>query len=185
MLGEAFSQSNTDPKLVKKWYALYTHAKWEKKVASIFTRKNIENYCPLNKVLRQWSDRKKIVYEPLFTCYVFARITDKERISVLQTDGVLNYVSWQGKPAVIRDSEIEVIKNFLLEHSNVKLERLDIDVNDTVRVKCGLFMEQEGTVMEVLGKTVRISLPSLGYYMTAEIPKSHLEVVNNNARGAC
>ena len=101
------------------------------------------------------------------------------------TGGVLNYVSWQGKPAVIRDSEIEVIKNFLLEHSNVKLERLDIDVNDTVRVKCGLFMEQEGTVMEVLGKTVRISLPSLGYYMTAEIPKSHLEVVNNNARGAC
>ena len=46
-------------------------------------------------------------------------------------------------------------------------------------------MEQEGTVMEVLGKTVRILLPSLGYYMTAEIPKSHLEVVNNNARGAC
>ena len=43
MLGEAFSQSNTDPKLVKKWYALYTHAKWEKKVASIFTRKNIEH----------------------------------------------------------------------------------------------------------------------------------------------
>ncbi len=45
-----------------------------KKVASIFTSKNIENYCPLNKVLRQWSDRKKIVYEPLFTCYVFARV---------------------------------------------------------------------------------------------------------------
>jgi transcriptional antiterminator NusG len=177
MMGEAFSQSNGDPKLVKKWYALYTHAKWEKKVASIFTRKNIENYCPLNKVLRQWSDRKKIVYEPLFTCYVFARVTEKERISVLQTDGVLNYVSWQGKPAVIRDSEIETIKNFLLEHSNVKLERLDIDVNDTVRIKCGLFME--------LGKTVRVSLPSLGYYMTAEIPKSHLEVVNNTDRGAC
>jgi transcription antitermination factor NusG len=186
MIGEAFPQSNGDPKLVKKWYALYTHAKWEKKVASIFTRKNIENYCPLNKVLRQWSDRKKIVYEPLFTCYVFARVNDKERISVLQTDGVLNYVSWQGKPAVIRDAEIEAIKSFLLEHSNVKLERLEIDVNDTVRIKYGLFMEQEGTVMEVLGKTVRVSLPSLGYYMTADFPKSHVEVVNNSparARG--
>ncbi len=60
---------------------------------------------------------------------------DKERISVLQTDGVLNYVSWQGKPAVIRDAEIDAIKNFLLEHSNVKLEKLDIDVSDTVSYK--------------------------------------------------
>src|SRR5687767_8437920 len=177
MMGEAVSQSNGDPKLVKKWYALYTHAKWEKKVASVFTRKNIENYCPLNKVLRQWSDRKKIVYEPLFTCYVFARVCEKERISVLQTDGVLNYVSWQGKPAVIRDAEIEAIKSFLLEHSNVTLERLDVDVNDRVRIKYGLFMEQEGIVTEVLGKTVRVSLPSLGYIMMAEIPKSHIEIV--------
>lgn len=162
----------------KKWYAVYTHAKWEKKVASLFTRKSIENYCPLNRVLRQWSDRKKIVYEPLFTCYVFVRIDNKESISVLQTDGVLNYVNWQGKPAVIRDSEIEVIKNFMLEHENVRLEKIEVDIKDTVRIKCGLFMEQEGIVMEVLGKTVRVSLPSLGYSLLAEIPKSHVEVVN-------
>lgn len=184
MIGEALPQSKADPKLVKKWYALYTHAKWEKKVASIFTKKNIENYCPLNKVLRQWSDRKKIVYEPLFTCYVFARVNEKERISVLQTDGVLNYVSWQGKPAVIRDSEIEAIKNFLLEHSNVTLEKLHIDVNDKVRITHGAFMEHEGIVMEVLGKSVRVSLPTLGYILTAEISKSHVEIVDSSAREA-
>ncbi|WP_242696178.1 UpxY family transcription antiterminator [Longitalea luteola] len=183
MMGEALLSKKEDLKAVKKWYAVYTHAKWEKKVASLFTRKNIENYCPLNRVLRQWSDRKKIVYEPLFTCYVFARVTEKERISVLQTDGVLNYVTWQGKPAVIRDSEIEVIKNFLLEHSNVRLEKIDVDVNDRVRIKCGLFMEQEGLVMEVLGKTVRVSLPTLGYAMLAEIPKSHVEVVDSRGKG--
>jgi transcription termination/antitermination protein NusG len=184
MMGEAFPQSNTDPKLAKKWYALYTHAKWEKKVASVFTKKNIENYCPLNRVLRQWSDRKKIVDEPLFTCYVFARVCEKERVSVLQTDGVLNYVSWQGKPAVIRDTEIEAIKNFLLEHSNVKLDRLDIDINAKVRITHGAFMEQEGIVMEVLGKTVRVALPSLGYILSAEISKSHIEVVDGSVQGA-
>ncbi|HEX6432075.1 MAG TPA: transcription termination/antitermination NusG family protein, partial [Niastella sp.] len=64
----------------KRWYAVYTHAKWEKKVADLLTRKNIENYCPLNKVVRQWTDRKKIIYEPLFTSYVFPRITNKEYI---------------------------------------------------------------------------------------------------------
>jgi len=169
--------------LMKKWYAIYTHAKWEKKVATLLTRKDIENYCPLNKVARQWSDRKKIVFEPLFTSYVFVRITDKEYLSVLQTDGVLNYVSWQGKPAVIRDAEIDLVRNFLLEHNSVRLEKLEVDVDDTVRIKCGLFMEQEGKVMEVLGKSLRVFLPSLGYAMLAEIPKSHVEVVSTRSRG--
>jgi len=164
---------------VKKWYAVYTHAKWEKKVAELLTRKAIENYCPLNRVVRQWSDRKKIVYEPLFTCYVFVRLSDKERISVLQTEGVLNYVSWMGKPAVIRDPEIELIKSFLLDHSNVRLEKIDVGINDTIRVKCGIFIEQEGKVIEVLDKTIRVLLPSLGYVMLAEISKSHIEVVKN------
>lgn len=54
---------------------------------------------------------------------------------------------------------------------------MDVDVNDTVRIKYGLFMEQEGKVVEVLGKTLRVSLPSLGYVMLAEIPTSHVEVV--------
>lgn len=164
---------------VKRWYAVYTHAKWEKKVADLLTRKNIENYCPLNKVVRQWSDRKKIIYEPLFTSYVFPRISAKEYSIVLQTEGVLNYVSWKGKAAVIPDAEIDLIKNFLMEHQSIRLEKMDIDVNDTVRIKYGLFMEQEGKVVEVLGKTLRVSLPSLGYVMLAEIPKSNVEVVNS------
>jgi transcription termination/antitermination protein NusG len=162
---------------IKRWYAVYTHAKWEKKVADLLTRKNIENYCPLNKVVRQWSDRKKILYEPLFTSYVFPRVSAKEYASVLQTEGVLNYVSWKGKAAVIPDAEIDLIKNFLLEHQSIRLEKMDVDVNDTVRIKYGLFMEQEGKVVEVLGKTLRVSLPSLGYVMLAEIPTSHVEVV--------
>lgn len=164
---------------VKRWYAVYTHAKWEKKVADLLTRKNIENYCPLNKVVRQWSDRKKIIYEPLFTSYVFPRVSDKEFINVLQTDGVLNYVSWKGKAAVIPDAEIELIKNFLVEYPTVRLEKAAVEVNDTVRIKYGLFIEQEGRVVEVLGKTVRVLLPSLGYVMLAEIPKSNVEVVNS------
>jgi transcription termination/antitermination protein NusG len=165
---------------VKRWYAVYTHAKWEKKVASLLTRKKIENYCPLNRVLKQWSDRKKIVYEPLFTCYVFVRISNSESVHVLQTDGVINYVNWQSRPAVIRDVEIEVIRKFLLDHCNVRLEKIKVEVNDTIQIKCGLFMEQKGKVIEVLDKTLRVALPSLGYMMLAEIPKSYVEVVNNS-----
>jgi transcriptional antiterminator NusG len=170
---------------VKKWYAVYTHARWEKKVANLLALKKIENYCPLNRVVKQWSDRKKIVYAPLFTSYVFVRISNNERVSVLQTDGVLNYVNWQGQPAVIRDPEIELIKKFLLDHSNVRLEKIKVHVNDTVQIKCGLFMDQEGKVVEVKDKTLKVSLPSLGYMMLAEIPKSYVEVVNNRSMRSC
>jgi transcription antitermination factor NusG len=71
----------------KKWYAVYTRARWEKKVSEYLTRKDIENYCPLNKVLRQWSDRKKIVHEPLFTSYVFVNVSEEQHAFLKQTSG--------------------------------------------------------------------------------------------------
>src|SRR5665213_2110975 len=103
----------------KKWYAVYTKPRCEKKVADLLVKKNIENYCPLNRVQKQWSDRKKIILEPLFTSYVFVNINSSERLSVQQTYGVLNFVFWLNKPAVIRNEEIDIIKRFLNEHTNV------------------------------------------------------------------
>lgn len=164
---------NTD----KKWYAVYTRSRWEKKVTALLTNKKIENYCPLNKVTRQWSDRTKVLHEPLFTSYVFVRACHKEHLGVVQTEGIINYVNWQGKPAVIPDAEIELIKKFLQEYSNVKLDKIAVGINDTVKIKYGLFIEQEGQVMEVHNKTVKVMLPSLGYIMLAEVLKSHIEVI--------
>ena len=63
-----------------QWYAVYTRPRWEKKVASLLTKKKIENFCPLNKVVRQWADRKKTVYEPLFTSYVFVNTSETEML---------------------------------------------------------------------------------------------------------
>jgi transcription antitermination factor NusG len=167
--------------VVKKWYAVYTRPKWEKKVAALLTMKEIENYCPLNRVIRQWSDRKKISDEPLFTSYVFVRSCQREYISVLETDGVINYVNWLGRPAVIPDSEIELIKEFLLEYRHVKLEKITVNVNDTVEIKHGVFIEQKGRVVEVYNKTVKVLLPSLGYIMLAEVPKCHVEVIKKGS----
>jgi len=55
----------------KKWYAVYTRPRWEKKVSELVTKKKLTTYCPLNRVVKQWSDRKKVIFEPLFTSYVF------------------------------------------------------------------------------------------------------------------
>lgn len=157
------------------WYAVYTKPRWEKKVAAILTSRNIENYCPLNKVQRQWSDRKKTIEEPLFKSYVFVNVEEKEHSEVKRVDGILNFVSWLNKPALIRDEEIETIKLFLSDHRNVHLEKADVNLNDRVRILSGPLMTREGNVLEIKHKTVKVLLPSLGFTLVAEISKTNLE----------
>lgn len=157
----------------EKWYAVYTKPRWEKKVAEALTKTNITNYCPINKVVRQWSDRKRIVHEPLFTSYVFVHTTDKKFTEVKQIYGVINLVYWLGKPAVIKDEDIDVIKAFLNEHRTVQLEKRVFEINETIRVATGTFMNKEGTVVAVKNNTIKVALPSLGYVMYAEIVKSN------------
>jgi transcription antitermination factor NusG len=164
----------------KKWFAVYTRPRWEKKVAEILTHKKIECYCPINKVLRQWSDRKKIVHEPLFTSYVFVRVPEMELGTLKQINGVINLVYWLGKPAVIRDVEIDIIKRFLNEHVNIQLEKTPINVNDKVRILGGPLMEMEGHVLSIKSKTVKVALPSLGYMMYAEVETSNVEVTQTS-----
>jgi transcription antitermination factor NusG len=152
-----------------KWYALYTKSRWEKKVADQLTKFNIENYCPLNRVLKQWSDRKKLVEEPLFTSYVFVKITQQQMTEVRMTLGVVNFVYWLGKPAVITTTEIQTIQEFLVHYLNVQLEPIPLHARDIVRILSGPFTEMEGNVISVKKKSVRVLLPSLRFFMTAEI----------------
>ncbi len=176
--GRQFQRNTTVMMMQKKWYAVYTRPRWEKKVTELLARRKVEVFCPLNKTLRQWADRKKIVMEPLFTSYVFVCVTEAEHLLIKQTDGIINFVYWLGSPAVIKDEEIETIKNFLSEHSDVKLEKVAVNVADRVRITDGLLVHREGDVLEVKSKTVKVLLPSLGYAMTAEISKSRIEVLN-------
>jgi transcription termination/antitermination protein NusG len=157
-----------------QWYALYTKPCWEKKVAGLLTMHGIEHYCPLQRIQRKWSDRKKIIMEPLFKSYVFVRVPEKERPVVKQVSGVLSFVNYLGKPAIIRDEEIDTIKHFLNEYRNIRLERIEFNVNDRVRIVSGPLMTLEGDVLEVKHKTVKVLLPSLGFCMTAEIDKANL-----------
>jgi transcription antitermination factor NusG len=161
----------------KRWYAVYTRPRWEKKVSELIGKKNVETYCPLNRVVRQWSDRKKLIFEPLFTSYVFVQCTEKEHVLIRQTPGVINLVYWLKKPAIIRDVEIEMIQRFLNEHQNVKLEKAAVNVNDIVRIVSGALMDEEGQVFEVRNKTVKVVLPSLGYAMTAELELASVRVI--------
>ena len=159
------------------WYAVYTRSRWEKKVASLLEEKGIEHYCPLNKVMKQWSDRKKVVLEPLFKGYIFVQVSEDKRWELVSIKGIVNYVFWLGKPARIRDSEIETIRKFLNEFDNVEVVEGVMPVNATVRVKHGLMMNYQGLLLEVSGNKAKVRIDSMGIQLSAFFDKRNLELV--------
>ena len=159
------------------WYAVYTRPRWEKKVASLLQDKGINNYCPLNKVMRQWSDRKKVIQEPLFKGYVFVQVSDADKWELLTVNGIVNYVHWLGKPAVIRNAEIEIIRKFLHEFNDVEVTENRMDLHKTVRVKQGVFMNYRGIVLELQGNKAKVLIESMGIQLSAFFDKKNLELV--------
>jgi len=158
-----------------RWYAVYTRSRWEKKVNELLRDQGYECYCPLNKVTRRWSDRLKVVEEPLFKSYVFVKIREDERTSVRMVTGVINFVYWQGKPAVIRDKEINIIRKFLDEHDNVSVGQFDpLAPQQRVRIISGPLMDQEGEVLSIRKRTVQVAIDSLGYILIALIDRKKL-----------
>jgi len=156
------------------WFAVYTRPRWEKKVVKLLEEKGIENYCPLNKVVKQWSDRKKVVLEPIFKSYVFVRISEDDKWSLKKINGILNFVYWLGKPAHIRDEEINSIKKFLNEFSEVAVEQ-ELQVNSKVRIKQGVLMNYQGILLEISGNRAKIKIESMGLQLSAHFDKKNIE----------
>ncbi len=159
----------------EQWYALYTKPRWEKKVAKLLEEEGFENYCPINKVTKQWSDRKKVVLEPVFKGYVFVKVSHEKKWDVRKINGILNYVHWLGKPAPIREEEIMTIRKFLNEFSDVEVTDLSLKINSTVRIKTGLLMNYHGILIELIGNKAKVKIESMGIQLSAQFDKKNLE----------
>jgi len=153
----------------KNWYAVYTRPHCEKRVASFLTKRKIENFCPLNYRKIKSFRRSKILQEPLFRSYVFVYITFAEVALLKQIDGVINILYWRSEPAVIKQDEIDAIKEFTNDHRYIELSREQVSIHDVARVVDNASYSREGDVFIVKNKMVKISLPSLGYTMMAKM----------------
>ncbi len=161
----------------KNWYAIYTKPRWEKKVNEKLLEKGIESWCPVQKKESQWSDRKKIIDDPLFKSYVFVHIgSDEEKLKVLTTNGVVHFVHYLKKPGIIRDEEIELIRSYLLEKNvNITVENLrTFSEHNKVIIRKGVFMDAEGTVIKGGKKKVYVRIESLEQVLVVEFPAEHL-----------
>lgn len=164
----------------KNWYAVYTKAQCEKKVASLLTKKKIQNYCPISRrIINIQNNRKKIVHEPLFPFFVFVYITPAEMSFVRQTGDVINFVYWLGKPAVIKSAEIENIDAVVNSYYNVKLEKTVVNPNGTVCIQEEQGKDLNLSVISAEAIKVKVTLPSLGYVIVADSQKtSSIETFN-------
>lgn len=165
----------------KNWFVIYTRAKWEKKVDSLLQEQGITSFCPLRVVKNQWADRKKIVELPLFSSYVFVNISLKEELKVRQTYGVINFIYYLGKPAIIRDNEMDKLKEILV--SNPEAEVMSIkqfSVGDRVIIKQGFLSNHQGSIIKVSGKTVLMVFDNLESAVVTRVAAANLSVISSN-----
>ena len=143
------------------WYALYTVSRQEKKVADRLKKLDIEAYCPLVIQVKQWSDRKKKVEVPLMPSYVFVKLESHNRELVFQVSGIVRYLYWLGQPAVIKDSEIEIMQNWL-QDKVVSFEVSGIEKGTLYEIPSGPFIGQKGIVEKVDKSQITLILEQLG-----------------------
>ena len=158
----------------KNWYAVYTKPQCEKKIAALFSKWKIENFCPLNFVKSNVSWKSKMVCEPLFKSYVFVYISEDQIYRIQRVDGVVNFLYWLGKPAVIKNEEIEAIKEFVNDYRDIKIQKTKVNMGDAVQIIDEPSYKLEGKFISIKNKTVKAILPSLGYILMAEAEKDSI-----------
>jgi len=154
------------------WYVLYTKSRNEKKVAERLTVAGYKVYCPLHKVRRQWSERVKIVEEPLFRGYVFIQIQDAKRDEIFAYPGTVRYLFCLRRPAVVRHSEIAIIQKWLKEHERIDVSQ--IMPGDYLRITSGQFAGEEAILLDRKNSRVIVQLKELGIQLSLSLSNNDL-----------
>lgn len=131
----------------KHWLAAYTRSRHENRVADQLRTKGLEFLLPTYERWTHWSDRIKQSLTPLFPGYVFVHVTDRERVPVLQTSGVVHLVSSSGRTATLDDRDVERLRLCGLQSHDVEPHPY-LKIGHRVRVKHGPFSGWEGTLVE-------------------------------------
>lgn len=168
-------------KPVYEWYAIYTRVHQEKKIYSILMEQNIECYLPLIKTLKQWSDRKKWIEEPLFRCYLFVKVSYVEYFNVLTIPGVVNYVCFGGIAQKIPVIQIENIKTLMSQkQEDVVLTREDITKGIKAEVVFGPLKGLKGEIVQICGQShILIRLQAMNCCIHIKISKDEIKVLSS------
>lgn len=153
------------------WYVLYTKPRNEKKVATLLQEKGVDVYCPVKEEIRQWSDRKKKISEPVFRSYIFVSLEDYngQNVSVLETPGSVRFLWWNKKPGIVRDEEIQAIRDFLNNYKGAEIT-VELTSGQAVTVGEGPLKDTAGTVLHTKGNKVYLAIKTLSVCIVATVP---------------
>lgn len=163
------------------WFALYTRPRHEKKVFDSLTGKDLEAFLPVVQEIRQWKDRRKTVETPLFSSYVFVNIELKNRMSALQTHGVVRLIGFGGQPAVIPDWQIDQLQKIISTRQSLQPEEY-LKIGDYVEVTDGALTGIRGYLRESRGEA-RVAVLLDGIYQAASfvVPVNHIRKVERES----
>ena len=149
----------------KKWFVVYTKPQQELKVASQLSALGITNYCPTITLIKQYSDRKKKVTKPLLSSYVMVELEENQRQKVFACNGIVRYLFFLGKPAVVPASDITLMQDHLNGVYN-DIKATTLSVGDSHTITEGPFSGVSGRVVETNNTKVKLELASLGMRIT-------------------
>lgn len=162
----------------KKWYALYTKSRCEKKIFDLLIQQGFVAYLPLRKELRQWSDRKKWVEVPLINSYIFVQLEPAKRMEVFNVNGIVAFVCDKGKPAIIPEKEIYNMRCAVESKLNFELQKGVFSVGETVRITSGALTGVEGQISEIRGdKKLYVTIAHIGFTLIVDMKDAGFEKV--------
>lgn len=145
----------------KKWNVLYTRSRHEQKCIELIARLGIEALCPTIKTKRQWSDRIKKISVPLFPSYVFVKLSEKERQSVVNVPGVVKFVSWEGRPAEVSQREMKRIQELQGREGEVEILELNHLAKGEIDINSGHFKGFKGKIDQRRSRSISVIVSEL------------------------
>jgi transcription antitermination factor NusG len=161
--------------LPKYWYALYTKPRWEKKVEQYLFEAGIEVFLPVRKTLKQWSDRKKWVEEPLFRSYIFVNIEHKDYYNALNVAGIVRYVSFEGKAVKIPERQIKMVQDLLAMNVEIEITDEPLKTGQRVKIRYGVLKDVEGELVEYRSRSmVALRIDHISGSILVSVPTAYI-----------
>ena len=163
---------------VSRWYAVYVKSRYEKKVSKLLEDRHIDTYLPLIGRLKQWSDRKKMVDEPLFKSYLFVHTDLKNYFDILNTPGIVRFVCFEGKPVPVPDNQLLAVKEYIGEYDGEEdiNQFQDFHEGQLVEITHGQMRGLVGRLVEIRGKQrLIVNIEAVGQSLPISVPRSQVE----------
>jgi len=159
----------------RNWHILFTKPGKEKKVAGILAKRKIDCYLPEYKSETVIDGRRKVVSGPLFPRFVFIAAESPEASLLKESRHILNFMYWKNEPVQVKQEEIAAMKEFLDEYTCTRLDKAEVTPGAYHRINNEIQLVRKGSVVEANIGTVRLTIPSIGHVLIAEIRKEKAE----------